>query len=601
MRFEPLILFLIAKGRKGDDCYVATRPPADAIVPDSCPLPADGVVALEPSDNDERMNFGCNERYIQRLRCGRKDFVFSRADFATKDKVTSRQIVRVVGENVTTLAEFPSGGAENAAWTCENGSLGVYAGVGYGKKRHAGIFHSNNLKEWRMVASANKSSSQCREKVSYMQKKYPERCAFDGKLAVALGGKFVYARENKCLRGGRSLQVLVNDSFRSLEIDGVDPLRADNNVYYIVVTAFRDELFGVLPGVVQGEAGVFLTNSHDGIRWSRPELLVRSQILRAWRTPDHVVDDLRVTNQGLLRFTVQHNAGVPVNREEERYARSEAEKCVLVGAQCPRCYSEKRSRLCRYETRVQRPNVVVHTIFSGELRFRDREHAAEVVELCRGTRVYVVTYEKFRAAAKMFDDSKVLFVDEPVYVDRAIVARKDTVVVADSWFRGLCSKLRDDEREEERCMNSIKGVRVAVSYPGIIQWGLFDLALRRWSRYFVSRSSETSVVVRARTDIQMANFFDGYTSLRPSPGHLYCHSDKFFYGLSDAVLEVFGDMRNAAMRDFCGHNKSQENHRFYSEPAFAEHVRRKNYSCERPAVGAVALYSDRRNFSWLLG
>lgn len=560
---------------------------------------------------------GCHERYVSRLECDGQELVFSRADFVHG----SRQVMRTANTTVVLPNFFVSGGAENAAWTCDGG-LVARGGVGYG--RGTGVYAARlsgmRPQEWTLVASASKNESACVERVSYMKR---DKCAFDGKLSVA--GDLVYARANRCRHGGRHVQVLRNGSFTNIEIDGVDAARFDTNLYFFVAAKLASDTFvGGFPGTVRGRAGVFVTTSMDGIRWSTPYLVIPSKPRRSWRTLDHIVDDLRVSDDGALQFSVQHGVSLPRSRTDEKYARQI--RCDDGVKLCPRCYrpDAPASPVCRYKLLP-----VVRVIFAGELRFRDDDHLALVRKQCADARVYVVTYAKYRAIARILvddDDERLLIVDEPDFVDRRVVHSKDTTVVSADWFSNLC-------RFAHRDCNStadgggLRGVRVAVAYPGAVQWGLLDIALRAW---FVpaengSVVSPWDVIVRARTDCNVTVVSHdrrafSYGLLRPAPGRVYCHSDKLFYARADTFLRVFAGFRDAMMADFNHHARSIANQRFYSESAFAQHLRTFTgaASCDRPCLepraftaltsqesardcnGRIApsLYPDRRSFTY---
>lgn len=146
-------------------------------------------------------------------------------------------------------------------------------------------------------------------------------CEYDGKLSLVShdGRLLLYARANVNSPGGRHVQVASTrdrrgsagwSAFRVLSFENYT-LHPYNNIYYFAVTqraspsrASHVPLLGVFPGVVNGVAGVFTSESGDGYRWTRPTLLLPSAHLIGLGPMAILMDGGRTSEQpadGLLR------------------------------------------------------------------------------------------------------------------------------------------------------------------------------------------------------------------------------------------------------------------------------------------------------------
>jgi len=195
--------------------------------------------------------------------------------------------------------------SHNAAMVCVNGTLHVFGGqyseVMRGEERlFRGVVHTSlrSLEEpfstpHLIFDRARLLTTRCVER--RMQRR--GLCEFDGKLSVVYWRErfWLYARANLHATGGaRHVQVSSSADLRSwsnwelLRFDGVYTGKADNNIYYMQVSASGSQLLGFLPGSINGEAGIFATRSINGVAWDQPVRLLTSEAIEH-RTQDHPI------------------------------------------------------------------------------------------------------------------------------------------------------------------------------------------------------------------------------------------------------------------------------------------------------------------------
>lgn len=285
----------------------------------------------------------CSERYATLLNCGGHSLLFTRWEGSDGDGLAGFYWATLLrtrpaksgGPFSLPTVSLPSSWnmSHNAAFACgeEPGTVLAYGGRrrrwGWLNKpfepgilRAVGHMTETGGVHWErpaLVISPTRAS--CREDRSSVER----TCEFDGKLSLvpSFGGQqLLYARANLGASGGRHVQVsrstdggLHWSPFELLTIDGVT-LRADNNIYFFNAHLGRaqhgTQLLGLMPAVLDGAGGVYLSSSSDGVAWSEPRRLLESEPLGEGRTVDHPVhgvglDDASETQT--LRFYVQHS------------------------------------------------------------------------------------------------------------------------------------------------------------------------------------------------------------------------------------------------------------------------------------------------------
>ena len=155
-----------------------------------------------------------------------------------------------------------------------------------------------------LAVTGNKTATGCREERAGW-----ERCEYDGKISVARfrGRVWLYLRANMIGGGGaRHVEATSSrDGIRGwsrhvpIEVDGYAAGRRENNLYFFAVqrlrrrgdaAAAKARLVAAFPAVFHRQAGVYLSTSGDGLRWSRPVRVFQSDVLADWRSGDHPVD-----------------------------------------------------------------------------------------------------------------------------------------------------------------------------------------------------------------------------------------------------------------------------------------------------------------------
>merc|ERR1711934_713763 len=94
--------------------------------------------------------------------------------------------------------------------------------------------------------------------------------------------------------------------FQSLIFDEYE-ITMHNNIYFMDVQAMEHDemLVGLFPAVIDGEGGIYLSRSQDGLHWSKPRRIMESEPVGP-RTRDYPVDGFSVSAKRLL-FSVDHS------------------------------------------------------------------------------------------------------------------------------------------------------------------------------------------------------------------------------------------------------------------------------------------------------
>ena len=282
----------------------------------------------------------CSERYGTLLTCGGLSLLFTRWEGSDGDGLAGFYWATLLrtrpassnGSFSLPIVSLPASWnmSHNAAFACgeEPGTVLAYGGRRRRWGRLSKPFESGIIRalgrltetggvHWErpaLVLSPTRHS--CREDRSSVER----TCEFDGKLSLvpSFGGQqLLYARANLGEAGGRHVQVsrstdggLRWSPFELLTIDGVT-LEADNNIYFFNAhlgsAQHGAQLLGLMPAVLDGVGGVYLSRSSDGVAWSRPRRLLESEPLGEGRTVDHPVHGIGLDASETLRFYVQHS------------------------------------------------------------------------------------------------------------------------------------------------------------------------------------------------------------------------------------------------------------------------------------------------------
>jgi len=306
----------------------------------------------------------CSERYVTALSCGELGFLFSRAEVVDTDVERPQRHYRQLYRSSRSGLDGPWSAArdvfgdpepvyavgENTAYVCEGSEVVAYGGLG---SKNATLLGVAGI--WRGAApaaarlawgpfrraiSADARESGCREALHVSG--VPEhQCLFDGKLSVAALSETdyrLYARANRCARGGRGAQVASSadggetwGAFSPLDLAGLGAPRSNTNVYFVAASAvpaafferagLRDVgpwVFACFPAVLNGtDGGVFCAPSADGVSFATPRRVVASAVRHSWRTSDHAVDLDAVSASGKVELWVHEGVSVPRDARDE--------------------------------------------------------------------------------------------------------------------------------------------------------------------------------------------------------------------------------------------------------------------------------------------
>jgi len=306
----------------------------------------------------------CSERYSEDLECQGRRFGFSRLERGRDSwDIIERDISSVNSlADVKTNEDEPrvvfqgtnvSQASHNAAFLCnEDGTLTTYGGRIKASSRYKttntsqSFYHDHYPGLHRSVGKIGGDGSiawSSPELVLDEQKarglhcldmrKGVEVCELDGKLSATnyRGNTYLFGRANmgKLKNTQREYQNLhmsdAGDSggrhvqFSSHPIDDPNSLKPftslkfkdyaisnENNIYFMAVMSLRDEMMvGLMPAVIDGQSGIFLSHSETGVLWSKPQLIMESEAVGP-RTRDFPVDGFVVEDYRLV-FSVDHN------------------------------------------------------------------------------------------------------------------------------------------------------------------------------------------------------------------------------------------------------------------------------------------------------
>ncbi len=159
-------------------------------------------------------------------------------------------------------------------------------------------------------------------------------CEFDGKLSVVeFGGSvYIFARYNPMASGARHVQVTKSPLDKPYQLEPFIPLQFDdyqvtqhNNIYFMAVEARNDVLVSLFPGVINGVAGIFYSESTNGLHWRKP-LMIMDSTRFGQRSNDYPVDGF-VANETGIFFSVDHGINLEHGEDVEGDA-AENGKCT---------------------------------------------------------------------------------------------------------------------------------------------------------------------------------------------------------------------------------------------------------------------------------
>ena len=306
----------------------------------------------------------CSERYSEDVECQGRRFGFSRLERGRD----SWDIIERDINSVDSLADVKANEEEpgivfqgtnvsqtshNAAFMCnEDGTLAMYGGRIKASSRYKTTSTSQSFYEHhypglhRTVGKIGSNGSiawsspelildeqKARGLHCLDMRKGVEVCEFDGKLSATnyRGSTYLFGRANMGKlkntqreylnlhmvdagdSGGRHVQFSshpIGDPnsltpFTSLKFEGYT-ISNENNIYFMAVMSLRDEMMiGLMPAVIEGVSGIFLSHSVTGALWSKPQLIMESEAVGP-RTRDFPVDGFVVEDYRLV-FSVDHN------------------------------------------------------------------------------------------------------------------------------------------------------------------------------------------------------------------------------------------------------------------------------------------------------
>ena len=298
----------------------------------------------------------CSERYSEDLECQGRSFGFSRVergrdswDIIERDLDSGFNSMANVGQNedeprVVFQGPVVYQASHNAAFLCNgDGTLTTYGGrikaasrfdttnysqIFYrahfpGLQRTVGKIGSDGSVAWsspELVLDEQKA----RTLLCLDMRPGVEVCEFNGKLSATnyRGNTYLFGRANMAKLkdnfeeesfGGRHVQFSRHpiddpnslEPFSSLHFEDYS-INNENNIYFMAVMSLRDEMMvGLMPAIIDGQSGIFLSHSETGVLWSKPQLIMESEAV-GQRTRDFPVDGFFVEDYRLV-FSVEHD------------------------------------------------------------------------------------------------------------------------------------------------------------------------------------------------------------------------------------------------------------------------------------------------------
>ena len=293
----------------------------------------------------------CSERYSEDLVCNGRAFDFARLERGRDSwDIIEREVSSTKGDlgdgepRVVFQGPNVSEATHNTAFLCnDDGTVSAYGGRIKATSRFATAHSQNFYHEHfpglqRTVGTVSAGGSltwshpelvldeeKARHLLCLDMRKGVEVCEFDGKLSAVnyRGNTFIFGRANVAGErdgtssaadsGGRHVQVTSHpigkpgalEAFTSLHFEGYSTSK-DNNIYFMAVKNLKDEvLVGLMPAIIDGASGIFLSHSVNGMLWSKPQLIMESEAVGP-RTRDFPVDGFVVEDYRLV-FSVDHN------------------------------------------------------------------------------------------------------------------------------------------------------------------------------------------------------------------------------------------------------------------------------------------------------
>ena len=293
----------------------------------------------------------CSERYSEDLVCKGHTFDFTRLERGRDSwDIIEREVSSAKGDlgdgepRVVFQGPNVSEATHNTAFLCnDDGTVSTYGGRIKATSRFA-TAHSQNFYHdhfpglQRTVGAIGADGSltwshpelvldeqKARHLLCLDMRKGVEVCEFDGKLSATnyRGSTYIFGRANVAGQrdssdsaadsGGRHVQVTSHpiedpsalEAFTSLHFEEYST-SANNNIYFMAVMNLKDEvLVGLMPAIIDGVSGIFLSHSESGVLWSKPQLIMESEAVGP-RTRDFPVDGFSIED-GKLAFSVDHN------------------------------------------------------------------------------------------------------------------------------------------------------------------------------------------------------------------------------------------------------------------------------------------------------
>ena len=253
----------------------------------------------------------CSERYSEDLVCKGHTFDFTRLERGRDSwDIIEREVSSAKGDlgdgepRVVFQGPNVSEASHNTAFLCnDDGTVSTYGGRIKATSRFA-TAHSQNFYHdhfpglQRTVGAIGADGSltwsrpelvldeqKARHLLCLDMRKGVEVCEFDGKLSATnyRGNTYIFGRANVAGErdlsdsaadsGGRHVQVTSHpignpsalEAFTSLHFDEYSTSK-DNNIYFMAVMNLKDEvLVGLMPAIIDGVSGIFLSHSESGM------------------------------------------------------------------------------------------------------------------------------------------------------------------------------------------------------------------------------------------------------------------------------------------------------------------------------------------------
>ena len=286
----------------------------------------------------------CSERYSEDMECQGRRFGFARLERGRDSWDVIEQNFNGSKDEPRIVFEGPnvSQASHNTAFLCNgDGTVTTYGGRIKASSRYAitassqSFYHDHFPGLQRTVGNINGDGSvmwsrpelildeqKAHQLLCLDMRKGVEVCEFDGKLSATnfRGNTYLFGRANMAETpnegtdyGGRHVQFSSHpvgdpnglEPFASLHFEDYR-ISNENNIYFMAVMSLRDEIMvGLMPAIIDGKSGIFLSYTETGVLWSTPQLIMESEAVGP-RTCDFPVDGFTIDDYRLV-FSVDHN------------------------------------------------------------------------------------------------------------------------------------------------------------------------------------------------------------------------------------------------------------------------------------------------------